>query len=316
MYDIIIIGSGPAGMTAGIYAARREMKTLIVGKELGGQIALASEIENYPGFKTIGAIDLVYKMKEQVEALGVEIIGVEIKKIEKKEDGTFELISEKEILKAKTVLSAMGLSPRRLKIKGENEFNGKGVSYCANCDGPLFRDKVVVVVGGGNSALDAAEMLSKIAKEVYLVHRRGEYRAFEALIKEVEERENIHELKNSEITEIKGEERVETITVHNNKEKTNKDIKVDGVFIEVGRIAHTDFLADLVEREANSQIIVDSSCKTKTPGLFAGGDVVNSEYKQITIAIGSATTAALSAYQYLQLQAGEKKKIVLDRGAK
>ena len=316
MYDIIIIGSGPAGMTAGIYAARREMKTLIVGKELGGQVALASEIENYPGFKTIGALDLVYKMKEQVETLGVEIKGAEVKEIKKQEDGTFELMTEKENLKAKTVLIAMGLSPRRLEIKGETEFNGKGVSYCANCDGPLFKDKVVAVVGGGNSALDAAEMLSKIAKEVYLVHRRDEYRAFEALIREVEERENIHELKNSEISEIKGKEKVEKITIHNNKEKTNKDIEVDGVFIEVGRIAHTDFLDELVDREKNSQIIVDSSCKTKTPGLFAGGDVVNSEYKQITVAIGSATTAALSAYQYLQLQAGEKKKIILDRGAK
>ena len=316
MYDIIIIGSGPAGMTAGIYASRREMKTLIVGKELGGQVALAAEIENYPGFKTIGALDLVYKMKEQVEALGVEIKTAEVKEIKKLEDETFELMTEKETLKAKTVLIAMGLSPRRLEIKGESEFNGKGVSYCANCDGPLFKDKIVAVVGGGNSALDAAEMLSKIAKEVYLIHRRDEYRAFEALIREVEERENIHELKNSEITEIKGNDKVETITVHNNKEKTNKDIKVDGVFIEVGRIAHTDFLDKLVDREANSQIIVDSSCKTKTPGLFAGGDVVNSEYKQITVAVGSATTAALSAYQYLQLQAGEKKKIILDRGAK
>lgn len=314
MYDIIIIGSGPAGMTAGIYAARREMKTLIIGKELGGQVALASEIENYPGFKNIPAIELVYKIKEQVEALGVEIKGAEIKKIEKKEDGTFELLSEQETFLAKTVLIAMGLSPRRLEIPGETEFNGKGISYCANCDGPLFKSKSIAVVGGGNAALDAAEMLSKIAKEVYLIHRRGEYRGFEALIDEIEKRENIHELKNSEILKIEGDTKVEKITVHNNKENKNQEIKIDGVFIEVGRIAHTDILEGLVERSANKQIIVDELGATKTPGLFAGGDVINSAFKQITVATGTATTATLSAYQYLQLKAGNEKKVVLDRG--
>ena len=314
MYDIIIIGSGPAGMTAGIYAARREMKTLIVGKELGGQVALASEIENYPGFKTISAIELVYKMKDQVEALGVEIKGAEIKRIEKKEDGTFELISEQETFQAKTVLIAMGLSPRRLEIDGELEFNGKGVSYCANCDGPLFRDKRVAVVGGGNSALDAAEMLSKIAKEVYLIHRRGEYRGFEALIEEIIARKNIHELRNSEILKIEGDSKVEKIIVHNNKEKKNQEVLLDGIFVEVGRIAHTDILEDLVERNDSKQIIVDELGITKTPGLFAGGDVITSAFKQITVAIGTATTAALSAYQYLQLKTGDEKKAVLNRG--
>ena len=314
MYDIIIIGSGPAGMTAGIYAARREMKTLIIGKELAGQVALASEIENYPGFKTISAIELVYKMKDQVEALGVEIKGAEIKNIEKKEDGTFELTSEQETFQAKTVLLAMGLSPRRLEIEGEIEFNGKGVSYCANCDGPLFRNKTVAVVGGGNSALDAAEMLSKIAKDVYLIHRRGEYRGFEALIEEIEARENIHELKNSEILKIEGESKVEKIIVHNNKEDKNSEVKLDGVFVEVGRIAHTDMLEFLVDLSDSRQIIVDELGATKTPGLFAGGDVITSAFKQITVATGTATTAALSAYQYLQLKAGDEKKVVVDRG--
>ena len=314
MYDTIIIGTGPAGMTAGIFALRREMKTLIIGKELGGQVALASEIENYPGFKNISAIELVYKMKEQVEALGVEVKGAEIKKIEKKEDGTFELMSEQETFQAKTVLIAMGLSPRRLEIPGEIELNGKGVSYCANCDGPLFRDKTVAVVGGGNSALDAAEMLSKIAKDVYLIHRRGEYRGFEALIEEIERRENIHELKNSDILKIEGDGKVEKITVHNNKEDKNSEVQLDGVFVEVGRIAHTDILESLVERDAGKQIIVDELGTTKTPGLFAGGDVITSAFKQITVAAGTATTAALSAYQYLQLKAGDEKKVVLDRG--
>ena len=180
MYDTIIIGAGPAGMAAAIYASRREMNTLVMGKELGGQLVWASDIENYPGYKSINAFDLIQKLQDQVKSLGVSIKNVEVKKIEKQEDGTFKLFTEKDIFEARTVIIAMGLSPRRLAIDGEERLSGKGVSYCANCDGPFYKDKVVSVVGGGNSALDAAEILSKIAKKVYLVHRREEFRAFEA----------------------------------------------------------------------------------------------------------------------------------------
>jgi len=313
MFDTIIVGAGPAGMTAGIYAARREMKALIIGEVLGGQITWASEIENYPGFKKINSFDLIVKIKEQVEALGVKIQNSIVKKIEKKEDGSFELFTEKETYKAKTIIVTIGLKPRRLEIPGERKFNGKGVTYCANCDGPFYRDKDVVVVGGGNAALDAAEIMSKIGKKVYLIHRSEVFRGFEALVKEVKEKENIELLLNSKLKEIKGEQKVNKVVVLNNKTKEEKEIEIDGVFIEIGRIAHTDLVEDFVERTKQAQIVVDDKCRTETPGLFAAGDVTTVPFKQITIAMGQATIAALSAYEFLQLKQGKPAGNISDR---
>lgn len=312
MYDTIIIGSGPAGMTAAIYAARREMKVLVIGKELGGQLAWASEIENYPGFKKISNFDLIEKMRDQVTSLGVEIKDGEIKKINKEEDGNFTLFTEKEELKSKTVILAIGLAPRRLAIPGEEEFGGKGVSYCANCDGPIFKDKVVAVVGGGNAAFDAAEILSKIAKQVYLIHRSEKFKAFEAVVEEVKSRENIEMVLNSDVKEILGDQKVERIKVFNNKKEEESKIEVDGIFIEIGRLANTDVVKDLAERNQHSQIEVNEKFQTKTEGLFAAGDVVAGEFKQITIACGQATIAALAAYQSIQRKEGGKAN-VLDR---
>ncbi len=315
MYDTIIIGSGPAGMTAGIYSARREMKTLIIGKELGGQVSMASEIENFPGFKSIQALDLVDKIKEQVNNLGVEIVSAEVKEITKNKDETFTIKTEQNTYQSKTVIIAIGLSPRRLAIKGEEEFIGKGVSYCANCDGPFFRNKTVAVVGGGNAALDAAEVLSKIAKKVYLIHRRQEFTAFEALVHEVKSKNNIELILDSELDEIAGDMVVNKIKVKNVQTDEISEYDTDGVFIEIGRIANTDLVAHLVDRDKRNQIIVDAYCKTSTDGLFAAGDVSNVPFKQITIACGQATIAALSAYQYIQLKEGHNKQIILDRSA-
>ena len=313
MYDTIIIGAGPAGFTAAIYAARREMKTLGIAKEPGGQVALASEIENYPGFKKIDSYELISKMQEQVSGLGVEIKISEVKKIEHLADDSFVLYTEKEKFETKTVIIAMGLIPRRLGIPGESEFGGKGVSYCANCDGPFYRDKIVAVAGGGNAALDAAEIMSKIAKKVYLVHRREEFKAFEALINEVKNKENIELVLNSEILEISGKDKVEKIKILDKQNNVEKEILVDGVFVEIGRIAHTDLVADLVERDETKQIIAGPRRTTKTPGMFAAGDVTAGNFKQITIAMGDATVAALAAYQYLQLKQGKGEQMVYDR---
>jgi thioredoxin-disulfide reductase len=322
MYDTIIIGSGPAGMTAGIYASRRAMKTLIIGKELGGQVMWATEIENYPGFKTIKNYELISRMKEQVEALGVEIITDEVKLIkemdgipENTEEKYFILTTGKDEYMAKTIILAMGLEPRRLAIKGEVEFAGKGVSYCANCDGPFFKGKTVCVIGGGNSALDAAEVLSKIASKVYLIHRREEFRAFDELVNKVKETSNIEILYNSEVREISGEQRVEKIKIFDNKANTESELAIDGLFIEIGRIAHTDLLEGLVEKNELNQIKVDEKFRTSHTGIFAAGDVTVGEFKQITIACGQATIAALAAYQYLQLRKGGSTKVV-DRGHK
>lgn len=299
MYDTIIIGQGPAGITAGIYAARREMKTLILGKESGGQIVWAGEIENYPGFTNISNFELITRFNEHVLTSGAEVKTVEVKKINKKEDGNFVLFTEKEQFEAKTVIIAMGLSPRYLSVPGELELRGKGVSYCANCDGPLYKEKVVAVVGSGNSAFDAAEFLSKIATKVYLIIRNDKFKAFDSLVAEVKKRENIEIITNAKINKIEGKEKVEAITYNDVDDKSVR-LALDGIFVEIGRIANTDLVGDLVERNEKNQIFTNSKQSTKTPGLFASGDVVVSDFKQITIAMGQATVAALSAYQYIQ----------------
>ncbi len=301
MYDLIIIGSGPAGMTAGIYAARREMKTLIIGREVGGQLVWASEIENYPGFNKINAFELIDRIKQQTLGCGVELKDDEVKRIEKTARGTFLLYTGRESFEAKAVIVAIGLSPRRLAVPGEVEFNGRGVSYCANCDGPFFKNKTVAVIGGGNSALDAAEVMSKIGSQVYLIHYNDKLKAFEALLDEVKSKSNISILLNTTIKSIEGKDKVEKIKVLNSLTNTVTEILLDGVFIEVGRIASTDLIADLADRDQKNQILANSKGETKTPGLFAAGDVTDCEFKQLTIAMGQATTAALSAYQYLQL---------------
>jgi alkyl hydroperoxide reductase subunit F len=306
IYDVVIIGSGPAGMTAGIYAVRREMKTLIIGKEPGGQLVWANEIENYPGFETITSFELIERMKQQTIKSGVEMVQDEVKEIKRLPSGHFMLYVGKDgVYEAKTVIIAMGLSPRRLAVPGEVEFNGKGVSYCANCDGPFYKNKKVAVIGGGNSALDAAEVMSKIAKQVYLIHHSSSFRAFDVLVKEVKNRANIEILLDSEIKKIEGEQKVSRATVFNRVTQTERTIDLDGVFVEVGRIASTDLVAELVDRNERSQIMVNDKNETKTPGLYAAGDVTDCEFKQITIAMGQATVAALSAYQYLQLQETE-----------
>lgn len=299
MYDTIIIGQGPAGITAGIYAARREMKTLIIGKEAGGQIVWAGEIENYPGFINISNFDFITKFTEHGLASGAEIKTAEVKKIERNKDNTFTVYTGKEEYQTKTVIVTIGLAPRRLAVPGEIELSGKGVSYCANCDGPLYKDKKVAVIGSGNSAFDAAEVLSKIAAQVYLIVRGDTFKAFDSLVAEVKARENIEIITNASIDAIVGETKVEKIQYKNQKNNL-LEIELDGIFIEIGRIASTDLVGDFVERDEKSQILVDEKQATKTPGLFAAGDVVSSEFKQITIATGQATVAALSAYQFIQ----------------
>lgn len=299
MYDTIIIGQGPAGITAGIYAARREMKTLILGKEAGGQIIWAGEIENYPGFINISNFELITRFNDHALASGVEVKTAEVKKIEKKADGNFVLFTEKDQFEAKTVIITMGLAPRRLAVPGELELSGRGVSYCANCDGPLYRGKEVAVIGSGNSAFDAAEVLSKIASKVYLIARGDKFKAFDSLVEEVKRRENIDIITNAKIETIEGKEKVDGIVYTDVDDKIIK-LPLDGVFVEIGRIASTDLVSEFVERDSKDQILADEKQATKTPGLFAAGDVVVSDYKQITIAMGQATVAALSAYQYIQ----------------
>jgi len=300
MYDIIIIGAGPTGLTAAIYAARRMMKTLVISKNIGGQMVWASEIANYPGVKTIGAIELVQNMSQQVKDFGVGIKIDEVKKIDKNTDGSFKIDGKKQSYLTKTIVLAMGLAPKQLGLARENQLVGKGISYCANCDGPLFKGKPVAVVGGGNAALDAAEVLSKIASQVYLIYHKPKFKGFESLVAWVEARKNIIIMLASDVVEIIGEQKLERLKIENKIDRTVKEIKVDGFFIEIGHTPKTEWLANLVERDGKGQIIVDLSAQTSQAGVFAAGDVTPGEFKQIIIGCGQGAVAALSAYKYLQ----------------
>jgi alkyl hydroperoxide reductase subunit F len=310
MYDVIIIGAGPAGFSAAIYAARREMKTLLISKHSGGQVIWASVIENYPAFKSISSTELMAKMEEQVKSLGVEMKIAEVSQIEKLADENFEVSFGNEKVQAKTVITCLGASHRHLNVPGEKELDGRGVAFCANCDGPLFKNKTVAVVGGGNSALDAAEVLSKIASKVYLIHQFKDFQAFEKLEEKVRGINNIEIILENKVEEIKGDKKVASISIRPTEGGEAREITLDGIFIEIGFVVNTNLVANLVQLNDNKEIVVNPKGETSLSGLFAAGDCANTAFKQITIASGSGTTAALGAYQYIQLKEGNIGKLL------
>jgi thioredoxin-disulfide reductase len=305
MYDIIIVGGGPAGLSSAIYGGRRMLKTLVLAKNIGGQAAIAKNVENYPGIDSITGLDLVLKMKEQAEKFGAEIKFEEVIGIEKKDEKIIVKTNTAEY-ESKSVILSFGLTPRDLGVPGEKEYIGKGVSYCATCDAPFFKNKTVAVIGGGNSAIDAALVMSKIATKVYLVHRRDGFRAEDALVCQLRETKNIEPVLNSVAKEVKGKEFVENLVVADvNDENKTREIEVDGVFIEVGLLPKTDWVKDFLKIDENGQIAKDKKCATSVEGVFAAGDVSDVAYKQIIIAAGEGATAALAAHQYILHLAGK-----------
>jgi len=302
IYDVIVIGGGPSGLTSAIYTTRRSLKTLVISKDIGGQASLTDDIENYPGFNHIGGIELMQKFQEQAKNSGAEFLFEEVIELKKeKEVFIIKTVDDKE-LKAKAIILAFGLTPRNLNVPGEKELTGRGVSYCATCDGPLYKEKEVVVVGGGNSALDAAEYLSRESKKVYLIHRRNKFTGEQVLIDQVKEKDNIELILNSEVKELKGGDRLESV-VYNIGEERN-ELNVDGTFIEIGHVAKTDWVKNLVDLTERKEIKISIDCETKTPGLFAAGDITEITYKQVVISAGEGSKAALQAYKYLQGTAG------------
>lgn len=303
IYDIIIIGGGPAGITAGIYAARKKLKTLLISRDFVGEIGKALFIENYPGFKEITGLDLIGRLKEHLKKYEIEIQeGEEVKEIKKRGDGFFEIKTgpEKKYL-SKVVIIATGRDPRPLEVPGEKEFLGKGVSYCVTCDGPLFSGKKVVIIGGGNSGFKAAFELAKHCPKVYILESSPEVKADEIEQERVNNLKNVQVLTNVVLKEIRGKNFVENITYQNRETKTIKEIPIDGVFVEIGYIPATSFVKDLVDFNGRDEIKINpKNCVAKTAGLFAAGDVTDIEYKQIVIAAGEGAKAALSAYEYLK----------------
>jgi thioredoxin reductase (NADPH) len=307
MYDVVIVGAGPAGLTAAIYTSRRGLKTLVLSMDLGGETANIEHIENYPGFKRIEGFKLIQLIEEQVKSFGVELVYEEVVKIVPK-GKTFIVKTLEKDYETKTIILAFGKTPRTLNIPGEKEFIGKGISYCATCDAPLFKNKTVAAVGGGNSALDSTILLSGITKKVYLIHRRNEFRGFESFVNEVKKKKNVEFVLNSVIVEFKGDSILKSIVIEDVNTKKRREIEVEGAFIEIGSEVKTDFIKDLVKLN-NNQIMVNKNCETSYPGIFAAGDVTDTPFKQIVVSAGEGAKAGLSAYNYIH---GIKSMMVLD----
>ena len=299
MYDTIIIGAGPAGMTAALYAARSNLKVaLIEGGLPGGQMNNTSDIENYPGYANISGPELAEKMFEPLENLGVEHLYGFVENIEDHGD-VKKVITDNEEFETRTVIVATGSKHRLLGVPGEEELNSRGVSYCAVCDGAFFRDQDLLVVGGGDSAVEEAIFLTQFAKSVTIVHRRDELRAQKVLQDRAFANEKIKFIWDSVVKEIKGENRVESVEIENVKTGQVTDQAFGGVFIYVGLDPVSDFVQELQIRDQAGWIVTDDHMKTSVAGVFAVGDVRQKDLRQVTTAVGDGAIAGQEAYKYI-----------------
>lgn len=299
MYDIVIIGSGPAGMSAAIYAQRAGLKAVVVEKEcLGtGKIAESLRVDNYPGLFGENGYDLGEKFRTHAENLGAEFIEGEIIKIVRSNGGYTLQLDADEALTAKTVIYAAGTQCRRLGVVGEQELLGRGVSYCAVCDGAFYKNKVVAVIGGGDTALGDAVLLSGLAKKVYLVHRRGEFRANKALQNKVSGIKNIVSVLNATVQKISGEDHVEAVAILQNG--SEKALPVDGVFVAIGSTPNSALVKELLDIDENGYIAADETGVTSADGIFAAGDVRAKKLRQVVTAVSDGANCVLSAEEYL-----------------
>ncbi|MFA5796753.1 MAG: FAD-dependent oxidoreductase [Candidatus Woesearchaeota archaeon] len=297
MYDVIIIGGGPAGITAAIYAARKQMKFAIIYKEIGGEVAKTTYIENYTGYKNVSGAALTTLFEEHMNAFKPEIIEDEVREIIHNQK-FFIIKTYERTLETKTILIATGATPKELKIPGEKEYMGKGVSWCSICDGPLFANKTVAVIGAGNTGLTTVLLMNDIAKKVYLISKYLEPKADAVMVEKAKQNPKLEIVREAFTQSINGTKFVESITVKQ-KDGTERTIPVDGVFINIGYNPNTICLHGMVELTASGDIKIDRSNMTSVPGIFAAGDVTDIPYKQIVIAAGEGANALLSIYDYL-----------------
>ena len=311
-YDVVIVGAGIAGLTAALYAARQKLSTLVVSADLGGQLLLTSEIQNFPGFLSIGGLELIRRVEEQARTYGAEILFDEVTGILER-DGVFVVkTASGSEFQAEAVVLAFGKSPKEMGVPGEKEFKGRGVSYCVICDAPLYRGKRVVLVGWGMHNYENIIRLRDYASKVYWVFPGEKPLEEEELIKEALSKGNIELVPFSEPVEVRGEKRVQALVVRNKKTNELKTLEVDGVFVEMGYVTKTDFLKGLVQLNERGEIVVDKMCRTSKPGIFAAGDVSEMPHKQAVIAAGMGACAALSTYAYIMEKRGRKIGQVAD----
>jgi thioredoxin reductase (NADPH) len=297
-YDLAIIGGGPAGMSAAVYAARFRLKTLLLAREFGGVLANAPLIENWPGEKSLSGAELMAKLQSHVESLGVDIKQASVDNISKKA-GLFLIKSDEGEHESKSILLATGTKHRKLAVPGEEKFYGRGVSYCAVCDGAFFRDKAVAVIGGSDSAAKEALFLSENAAKVYIIYRKEKIRAEPINAERVEKNEKIEIITNTNVLEIKGDKFV-THAVLDKAYKGSKELPIDGVFVEIGYDPQSDLAKALGAKLDKGEIIIGSGSETSVPGVFAAGDVTSNSFKQAITAAAQGVVAAKSVYDYIK----------------
>ncbi len=300
-FDAIIIGGGPAGMTAGIYLSRARLKTLIISDGvLGGQMVLTHEIANYPGVESISGYQLSNIMKKQAKAFGCVIKGnTSVESFNLEGEIKEVTLSDGNTYTANVVILTPGGRSRTLNMPGEAQFKGRGISYCATCDGDFFTGKEIVVVGGGNSALEEAVSLTRYATKVTIVHQFDHFQAFEYAVEEAKANDKINFIMESSIVKFNGDDKLESVEIENLKTGEIQDFKTDGVFIFIGYVPNTEFLKGTVNMNKWNEIIVDSDMLTSIPGVYAAGDSIVKRYRQVTTAVGDATVAALAASNYI-----------------
>ena len=296
VYDLIILGAGPAGATASMYAARKKVDSLVVTKDIGGQAALSGDVVNYTGYQFIKGPELVSKFKQHMRSFNINInLSQEVKEI-KKEENLIKTITNKAAYSSRTLIVATGKSPRMLGVEGEKEFKNKGVTYCTTCDGPVFQDKKVAIIGGGNSALEAALQMVKISPKVYIINRSQRLRADPIMLEKINSCPGAELLLDCRVKKIKGDSFVNSLEVEQQGKTYN--LSVEGVFVEIGSVPNTDFVSFLSRNELG-EIEVDSSNRTSQEGIFAAGDCTNIAEKQIIIACGEGAKASLAVFKYL-----------------
>lgn len=304
IYDVLVLGGGPAAMTAVVYAARKMMKVAMITRDFGGQMAETSEIENYMGFQTITGEELTNKFQEQVKQFDVPISLEEVVTKVRREGELFLVdTSRKNTYRGRTVIVATGKRYRPLNVPGEKELAGRGVAFCATCDAPFFKGKKVAVAGGGNSAFTAALDLLKVATEVTIVNYAAGWQADEVMLAAVKKYgDKLKMLDEHEVTRIAGDQRVEAVQVKDRKSGEEKSIEADGIFVEIGLLPNSEPVADLVKLTDQNEVMVDCHCRTDVPGVYGAGDVTTVPFKQIVISAGEGAKAALTAYDYLTRQ--------------